>query len=125
MIEQKKEYEILVHSSLPILREGLEFFFENSPFKVALSYQDLSRDLMHKIKPDLAAIILLADEADADFGLCHKIRLFSEGTPILIIMPEAPAAYFKYLNEMDDVHLLIEPFDGEKFNRVMDGILNL
>lgn len=125
MIEQKKEYNVLVHCSLPILKEGFESFLENFPLKINASYQDLSVDLMYKINPDLDAIILLEDEADADFGLCCKVNLFSGGVPMLIIMPEAPIAYIEYLLSMNSVHVLTIPFNVNSFNDAMRLVLNL
>ena len=125
MNEQKKERNALVHCSLPVLKEGFDSFLENLPVKINVSYQDLSVDLMYKIKPELDAIILLEDEADADFGLCHKVKLFSQNIPVLLVMPEAPIAYIEYLKNMSGVYILTSPFTAQEFGKMMDQIFYL
>ena len=125
MNEQTNEYNALVHCSLPVLKEGFDFFLEKLSIKVDVSYQDLSIDLMYKIKPNLDAIILLEDEADADFGLCHKVKMFSYDIPVLLIMPEAPVAYITYLKSMSGVFVLTSPFTVQEFCDVMGQIFQL
>ena len=125
MNEQKKEHNALVHCSIPVLKEGFESFLEKLPVKINVSYQDLSMDLMYKIKPELDAIILLEDEADADFGLCHKVRLFSQNIPVLLVMPEAPTAYIEYLKNMSGVYILTSPFTAQEFSKSMGQIFQI
>lgn len=124
MITDKIAHEVLVHCSSSLLQEGFEYFLANLPVKVNASYQDLSRGLMSKLKPNLDLIILLEDEADADFGLCYKVKLFLIDVPLLIIMPEAPLAYVEYLKSMSSVYVLTSPFTIEKFNKIMETVLH-
>ena len=125
MNEQTKEYNALVHCSLPVLKEGFESLLESLSAKINVSYQDLSTNLMCKVSPGLDAIILLEDEADADFGLCHKVKMFSYNTPVLLIMPEAPAAYIEYLKSMSGVSILISPFTVQEFCNAMECAFQL
>lgn len=124
MITGKIAHEVLVHCPSFLLQEGFEYFLANLPVKVDASYQDLSRDLMSKLKPNLDLVILLEAEADADFGLCYKVKLFLTGVPLLIIMPEAPSSYVEYLKCMKDVYVLTSPFTIEKFNKIMETVLH-
>ena len=124
-VDKKVECKILVHCTYPILKDGFEYFLKNLSVKVKTSYQDLSRNLMDKLNPDFDMIILLEEEADADFGLCYKVKLFLIDVPVLVIIPDAPVAYVKYLESMKDVHVLTSPFTMEGFNKAMDLMLCL
>ena len=123
MIKSESIYKVLVHSPSPLLQEGFEYFLANLPVQIDASYQDLSKDLMSKLSPNLDLVILLENEADADFGLCYKIKLFLTDVPLLIIMPEAPLSYIAYLENMSGVHVLVSPFTIEKFNKTMELVL--
>ena len=123
MITGKIAYEVLVHCPSPLLQAGFEYFLASLPVKVDASYQDLSRDLMSKVKPKLDLVILLEAEADADFGLCSKVKLFIADVPLLIIMPEAPLSYIEYLESMSGVYVLTSPFSIDKFNEIMELVL--
>ena len=117
--------DVLVHSAFPILKDGLEYFLKSYPVKMNAFYEDLSHGLMNKLRTNLDLIILLEEEADAYFGLCYKVKLFSADVPVLVIIPEAPVAYVKYLESMQGVHVLTSPFTVEKFNKAMNQILCL
>ena len=124
-VEGKEEYEVLVHCAFPVLKDGFEYFLKTLPVKMNTSYQNLSRNLMNKLSPDVDMIILLEEEADADFGLCYKVKLFLADIPVLVIIPEAPVAYVKYLESMKDVHVLTSPFTMEEFSKAMNQMISL
>ena len=120
---EKNAHNVLVHCLSPLLQEGFEYFLASLPINIDACYQDLSSGLMSKLKPNLDLVILLEDEADADFGLCYKVKLFLTDIPLLIIMPEAPLSYIAYLENMSGVHILAFPFTIEKFNKTMELVL--
>ena len=125
MITSKNTHKVLVHCTTPLLQAGLEYFLASLSVKVEASYQDLSKDLMSKLMPRLDLVVLLETEADADFGLCYKIKLFLTDIPLLIIMPEAPLSYIEYLESMHGVYVLTSPFTIYKFNKMMELVLCL
>ena len=116
---EKNAHNVLVHCLSPLLQEGFEYFLASLPINIDACYQDLSSGLMSKLKPNLDLVILLEDEADADFGLCYKVKLFLTDIPLLIIMPEAPCSYLAYLESMPSVYVLTSPFTIDKFNEIM------
>ena len=124
-VKNEIEYDVLVHNAFPILKDGFEYFLKSYTVKMNAFYEDLSYGLMNKLRTNLDLIILLEEEADADFGLCYKVKLFLADVPILVIIPEAPVAYVKYLESMQGVHVLTSPFTVEKFNKAMNQILCL
>lgn len=109
---QKNNYTALIHCTLPLMREGFETFLARVPCTFRTEYTDLWGSgvlLKLRILPDI--IIIIEHEADADFGLCHKIKLFAPLTPLLVIIPKAPPSYLHYLKHTGADEILIQPFN--------------
>lgn len=123
--KSKQEYKALVHCKLPLIREGLNEYIAQIPFRLTAEYSDLSSEgLLFKMSqaPDL--IVLLANEADTDFTLSHKIKLFAPDIPLLVILPQAPPSYVEYLKEIKVNEVLMSPFTYEDFCSTLKRILN-
>lgn len=126
IINSEKEYKALAHCRLPLIREGFEDYIAQLPFRLKIEYCDLSSDgIMLKLYQTPDIIILLQNEADADYELSYKIKLFASQTPLLVIMPEAPDSYLDYLKSINVDQVLILPFDKDKFCDVMKTCLHL
>lgn len=126
IVNSEKEYKALAHCRLPLIREGFEEYITQLPFSLKVEYCDLSSEgIMLKLDQTPDIIILLQNEADADYGLSYKIKLFAPRTPLLIIMPEAPNSYLDYLKSINVDKVLVLPFDKDKFCNAIETLLTL
>lgn len=120
----KQEYKALVHCKLPLIKEGLNEYIAQAPFRLTVEYSDLSTEgLLFKMSPAPDIIILLANEADTDFTLSHKIKLFAPAIPLLVILPQAPQSYVEYLKGIQVNEILMSPFTTEDFCSVVKRML--
>lgn len=122
--KSKQEYKALVHCKLPLIKEGLNEYVAQVPFRIVVEYSDLSTEgFLFKMSPAPDLIILLANEADTDFTLSHKIKLFAPDIPLLVVLPQAPQTYVEYLRSIKVNEILISPFTAEDFCSVLKRML--
>ena len=122
----KQEYKALVHCKIPLIREGLNEYIAQFPCRLVLEYTDLSCEgLLFKISQTPDIVILLANEADTDFTLSYKIKLFAPNIPLLVILPQAPQTYIEYLKEIQVNEILISPFTAEKLHTTLKRMLKV
>lgn len=122
----KQEYKALVHCKIPLIKEGLNEYVRQFPFRLVLEYTDLtSEGLLFKMSQTPDVVILLANEADTDFTLSYKIKLFAPEIPLLVILPQVPQSYIEYLKKIQVNEILISPFTSEKLYTTLKGMLKL
>jgi hypothetical protein len=101
MKDKKKKYTLLIHCQLHQIREGFEEYLNFLPFPTSVHYADLKEEgIQSKLRFNPHIIIILLNEADSDFLLPFKVKLFASEIPLLIISPGFPKSYKCYLEEI-------------------------
>lgn len=116
----KHEYKLLVHSRFCQLREGFEEYVRALPFRCDVNCTNLAEEgILFKLRycPDL--IVVLLNEADSDFNLPLKIKLFAPSVPLLLILPRIPGSYRDYLVEHGVDRIIQLPMDEADICRIL------
>ena len=116
----KYEYKLLVHSRFCQLREGFEEYVRALPFRCNVNCTNLAAEgILFKLRycPDL--IVVLLSEADSDFNLPLKIKLFAPSVPLLLILPRIPVSYRDYLKANGVDRIIQLPMDKMNVCRII------
>lgn len=123
MKEQKSdshEYKLLVHCRFSQLREGFEEYVRSLPFPCQMNCTNLADDgILFKLRYSPHLIVVLLSEADSEFNLPLKIKLFAPDVPLLLILPSIPVAYYDYLKASGVDEIIQLPMNKANICRII------
>lgn len=121
----RRSVKFLIHCDLAVLRIGLETFFNGLPFTTEFIYMNLnSSGLLKKCATDLYDFIVVSpSEADEDYMLCLKLKLFMPQIPVIYISSYIPEKYELYLKELGVEIIMDKSFDVNDLERQINKLL--
>lgn len=123
MEEQKNDicqYKILVHCRFSQLREGFEEYVRSLPFHCLVNCTNLAEEgILFKLRYRPHLIVVLLSQADSEFNLPLKIKMFASSVPLLLILPRIPISYQSYLSRNGVDRIIQLPMDKVNVCRII------
>lgn len=121
----KTEITALVHCETEIEQIGLQQIATHLPFRLSLLFMNLTGSgIRQKISKNPDIIILDMWDADTNYSLPHKIKLFAPHIPLLLLLPEVPESFIYFLRSVMVDKILQKPFSQHAFESAIRQLIH-